>query len=405
MLGTQIKAVEDPGPFKAQGRLLLLQKFGYVASIGLLAVVFGLALLFEEQTLFWQHYLIDMFFFLGFALFGLVLTAIHYASNSTWSVNIRRVSEGLTGFLPMAALFIAVFLAFGISYVYDWAIDHHIWEHFSKSKQAFVSTTGYIIVSAVFLASMFLFKNKLISSISLRQDLTENADLSKKGVSWGIAFLFIFFYTFSLFSVELLMAINSTWFSTMFGVYVFIGLFVSGFSLTSIFAVKFMEAGYLKDAIKEHHLKDLGTWQMGFGAFMMYIGFSQFMLIWYANLPAEVAYFSVRMNNGWEYIFVLLPILKFILPFIGLMPWRYRSNPNAFKFIGGLVILGHWLDLFWMVMPGGEAGPTFSFWLEPLMFIAFLMAFGAGVLRFYSKHSLLAHKDPKLLTSINGQHL
>jgi len=404
MHGAHIKSVKDPGPLNPTGKLLLVKQFGLYAGLGLLAIAFGIAFATDNKALFWQNYTIDVFYFLGFACFGVVLTAMHYAANMTWSTTVRRISEGFSSFLLIGGLMVFPLIFLGAEYVYDWAADHELHHHFDKAKQAFISKPGFAIVTVVFIGFMVFFANKLIHGISIKQDSNGDAGLSKKAIAWGVAFFMPFAYLFTLFVVELIMAVNSAWFSTMFGAYCFIGIFLSGFALLAIFTSHAVESGHLKEAVKSHHLKDLGTWQMGFSAFMMYIGFSQFMLIWYANLPAETAYFMARMSNGWENIFLLLPTLKWVIPFIFLMPWKYRSNPKAFKVIGTCVLLGQWLDLYWMVMPGGTEGPAFN-GLEVLMFLGFAMIFGWSVLNFYSKHSMLAHKDPKLITSVNGQHL
>jgi hypothetical protein len=404
MLGIKIKEVKDPGPLKIEGKLVKWDKYLKLAPIAII-LVYVLAIMSDKETekLFWQHYVINLFFFSGFAFFGILFSAIHHSANVTWSANVRRIAEGFTGFIPYSLVCILILGVFGINYVYDWSYNKEVFEGFSHIKQLYLSQTGFFIKQVVFYAMMLFFTWKIVG-FSLKQDENGDPNLSKKAMKWSIPFIFLFAYLFTVHVVDLLMAINSQWFSTMFGVYCFAGIFLSGFVLLAIITSKNIEAGYLKDSVKEHHLKDLGTWIMGFSCFMVYIGFSQFMLIWYANMPAEVAYMIPRMENGWEYIFIALPLLKWIVPFVFLMPWKFRANPKAFKIVGGLVLLGQYLDIFWMVMPG-KTSPAFTGWIEPLMFIGFAGLFYIAVTKFYTKHSLLAHKDPRVLTSLNAEHL
>ena len=166
---------------------------------------------------------------------------------------------------------------------------------------------------------------------SLKQDESGDIALSDSSRKIAIPFLMIFAYIFTVFVVDFLLAIDSKWFSTMFGVYCFAGIFVSGFACLSIVTVQIKKNGELKKAAPKHILKDLGTYTMGFSAFFAYIGFSQFMLVWYANMPAETFYFMERSQNGWDSVFLLIPLCKFIIPFVFLMPWGMRSNPICFQ--------------------------------------------------------------------------
>lgn len=400
MLGKKFTSVENPGPIQFTGKLLWMKKMGLIGGAIVIVVVAALSYLMGNSNLFWNHYLVNLFFFMGLALFGYIFTSIHYASNATWSTSVRRVAEGFTSFF-IYGIVAVLLLGFGFAELYDWKVEE-IYNTFSDSKKAYLTDLMFYIKMAAFAALIFLLGDKIVKN-SISQDSNGDSTVHDRMKKVSIAFLMLFAYLFTIFCIDLIMAVNSQWFSTMFGVYMFAGIFVSGYAFLSIVTVKLKEDGPLKDVTPKNVLKDLGTWTMGFSCFFVYIGFSQFMLIWYANLPGETFFYMQRFIDGWDKVYIMVPLLKWIAPFIFLMPWSMRSNPKAFKIIGSMVLLGQWIDILWMVQPSFE-NPVMSIITTVLLFIGFAMIFIYALTNFYSKNSVLAHKDPKLLTCINGEY-
>ena len=400
MLGKKITSIENPGPIQFTGKLLWLKKMGLIGGIVIIAITAVISYLMDNSELFWNHYLVNLFFYIGFALFGYIFTSIHYASNATWSTSVRRVAEGFTSYFLFGIVSVLL-LGFGFAEIYDWKVAE-VYDTFSASKKAYLTEIMFYIKMIVFAAFIVILGDKIVKN-SIGQDATGDSTVHKRMKKASIAFLMLFAYLFTIFAVDVIMAVNSQWFSTMFGVYMFSGIFVSGYALLAIVTVKMKEDGPLKDATPKNVLKDIGTWTMGMSCFFVYIGFSQFMLIWYANLPGETFFYMGRFIDGWDKVYIMVPLLKWIAPFVFLMPWSMRANPKAFRIIGSLVILGQWIDILWMVQPSFE-NPVLSIIITALLFVGFGLIFIYALTNFYSKNSVLAHKDPKLLTCINGEY-
>ncbi len=149
----------------------------------------------------------------------------------------------------------------------------------------------------------------------------------------------------------------------------------------------------------------MATWMMAFSVFMVYIGFSQYMLIWYANLPVEIGYMMRRSSGGWGVLFPLLPVLKWLIPFIVLMPERCRRSERVILAVSAGVLVGQWLDIYWMVVPVFSSTFVPIGWMEIGVFVMFAALFGLSLRWFYRRYSLLAIKDPRLEESLKSRYM
>lgn len=384
--------IEDPGPLTLAAKWRML--FMAFTGIGGLAFAAGL---FVDPARAWHVYLIAYFMFVLFALAGLFFSALQHAVNAKWSIAVRRVAEGMTAFLPVALGAWLALAVFGLNKIYPWAAGTT--EYNDPSVAAWMSPLWVVARETLILLIWIFFARKLVG-LSVAQDKSGDLRLSRKAIVWSIGFMPVFAITFSLMSFDLLMSLEPHWYSTMFGVYCFAGLFQSGMALITLIFL-WMKRGPLAHAATPSHVKDLGTFLFAFTIFMTYIGFSQYMLIWYANLPEETFYFAKRMAGGWIWLFVALPVVKFALPFFGLLSQGAKKHESWLISVCWIVILGQYLDIYWMVMP--SVYPTFLpiGWMEVGAFLLFAGAFGISVARFYQKHSVLAARDPRILESVN----
>lgn len=384
--------VDNPGPLAVPGKLRTL--FAAFAVVGALAFAGGLSM---DADRAWHAYLLSFYMFTCLGLAGLFFTALNQGVNAKWSIVVRRVAEGMTAYLPIAAiLFIGV--VFGQKHLYRWATGDFVGD---PAKAVWLSSQWVTVRGAVFFV-IWLFFAKLLVGYSLKQDETGDPKLSRKAINWSIVFFPIFAGTFTIASFDWIMSLQDKFFSTMYGVYCFAGLFQSGLAvITLIFLAMKKEGGPLHAVATPSHVKDLGGLLFAFTVFMTYIGFSQFMLIWYANMPEETFYFMQRTENGWYIIFLLLPLLKFVIPFFGLLGQAQKKNERWLKFICSVIIVGQFIDLFWLIMPTYSEHVVFPGWIEIGTWLFFAGLFGLAVSRFYSKHSVLAARDPRILESAN----
>jgi len=382
-----------------------------MAVIG--GTVFIFALIKDSQRA-WYSYLINFFYFLCLGLAGLFFTALQHATHSTWSVCLRRIAEGFYAYLPVA-LVLLIPLLIGAGQLYNWhvpvvdsehstvilthAVDTH---SAAPDKKEFLNLPLFTLrLAAAFLVWLtfgyFLLKN------SLKQDQTKEIGLSRKNSKLSVAFLPLFAFTFSFACFDLIMSIEPNWYSTMFGVYCFAGLFQAGLAFLIILIIRMRRVGILENIVNRHHYKDLGGLLFAFSVFMAYIGFSQFMLIWYANLPEETVYFLKRFDGNWLWVAASLPFLKFFIPFFGLLSQAAKRSERRLLIIAGVVLIGEWVDLYWMIAPNFSPEPTAFLWTELGLAVGFAGLFGLSLNWFFRRHSMLASGDPRVSASLDWQ--
>lgn len=383
---------DNPGPVSLSAAWR--NAFVVLTAVGLVAFAVGL---FTSPARAWHDYLVAYYLFLCFSLFGLFFTALNHAVNATWMIVVRRVAEGLTAYLPVALLLYAGIIA-GASHIFPWASGEASFA--SAGKQQWLSVPWFAARHVVFLLVWIWFARKIVG-MSLKQDETGDVKLSRKMVIWSVIFMPLFALTFSIVSFDLMMSLQPHWYSTLFAVYCFAGLFQSGLALLTILFILFKRQGALARVATSSHLKDLGTFVFAFTIFMTYIGFSQYMLIWYANLPEETIYFITRQQGGWQYLFIALPVFKFAIPFFGLLSQAFKKNERWLLTVCALVLVGQFLDVYWMVMPTLRSTFVPIGWLEIGTLALFAGIFGLCLSRFYARHSVLAARDPRILQSVN----
>lgn len=368
-----------------------------LVAIGLLTFVVGLM---KNQERLWTSYLVAFFFFSCLGLSGLFWIAINNVSKAGWSVSIRRYAEATTSFIP-AILVGGLVLLFGFKFLYPWANPEVVAGNpVIAAKTGYLNSGFFVVRLFVFAIGALIFRHIMVGN-SLKQDQTGDVSLTNKNISPAVGFIIFFALMFSLFSVDLLMSLLPTWYSTIFGIYTFSGLFQAGMAFLAIVIVLMKRYGYVKGYVTEEHQHDVVKYLKGFSIFWAYIAFSQFMLIWYANLPEETEYFIMRSQGGWMGISLALLIFRFIVPFLALLPRGAKRNDNHVLLVSALVLVMQYVDIYWMVYPNFFDGHvTFGFW-EIGIFAGFAGIFLLTILSFWSKYSLVPLKDPRMHEAIN----
>jgi hypothetical protein len=384
--------IENPGPLTLASRWRMT--FIAAAVIGILTMIGGLAV---NANRAWNIYLVAYFMFLCFGAGGLFFTALQYAVNAQWVVVTRRISSGLAAFLP-AAFILYLGLILGAKEIFPWT-GGHLFEDPLKVKWLSVP---WVAARDLFIILVWIFFAWKLNSFSVKQDETGDLRLTRKLVNWSIVFMPVFAFSFTVISFDLMMSLQPHWYSTLFAVYCFAGLFQSTVALiTLIFLWMKRNNGPLSKVATPSHVKDLGTLIFAFTVFMTYIGFSQYMLIYYANMPEETVFFLKRQEHGWQYLFLALPVFKFILPFFGMLSQGLKKSENWLMTVCVVIFIGQFLDLYWLVMPAMHETFAPSVWMEIGIWLGFAGIFGLTVSRFYGKYSILPIKDPYLLESAN----
>jgi hypothetical protein len=387
----------QPGKLTIPGGLKTI--YAVFMLIGALTIAAGLIQR-DGQERIWHSFLTSFMYFADLALGGLFFAAIQHVAKVGWSVTVRRLVEALTAYLPYAAVS-AVGLFFGAKSLYEWTHPEAVAHDFIlQGKAGYLNLPAFAIRMAIFFAGWLWFKRALVGN-SIKQDETGDARLTLKNVGLSIAFLLFFALSYSLFTVDALMSLSPHWYSTIWGVYNFSGLFQSSLAMIILLTVFVMNKGLVRGLVNENHLHDLGKFLKAFTVFYAYIGFSQFLLIWYANLPEETIFYLNRASGPWMAVTWSLLIFKFAVPFLMLLPKAAKRSPSYLCLVSVLILVMQYVDIHWMVYPNLDNSQYLFGWQEVGIFLGFLGVFLASVMGFLAKNNLVPIRDPRLEESIH----
>lgn len=353
-------------------------------------------------------------FFTGIGIIGLFFVAIQYAAQAGWSAPIKRIPLAMGQWIPIAGVLMLIiwFVAKGdlfhwthhdlydpASEDYDKILDQKsVYFFWLGSKGGF--PTFYILRMVAFFSLWYWFYT-LIKKQMLTEDLEGGTQHWYSARKLSAVFLIIFAVSSSVAAWDWVMSIDPHWFSTMFGWYVFASWWVTGLATITLIVVNLKDAGYLK-MVNANHLHDLGKFVFAFSVFWTYIWFSQFMLIYYANIPEETVYFIERLQHSpYSWIFYANLILNFVLPFLLLMTRDAKRHIAMLKVVCPIVIVGHWFDFYNMITPGimqynGGIG-LLEIGLACIFFALFLWVSLSAL----SKMPLVAKNHPMMGESLN----
>lgn len=350
-------------------------------GLGLLLLALGFSLVRPERLP--GALLLAALFALSVGVGATFFVALHSAVAARWGVVVRRVAEALAATVTwVAPLFFVVLLVVGPR-LYPWV--HHTESGF---RGAWLSFPFFLGRALVYLGLWVFFARRL-TALSLQQDQNPSLEKAASLRKTAVAFLPVFAVTFSLASFDWLMSLAPEFVSTIFGVYVFSGAFVAALAALTLLVTVLLHrgprgVGPLASYVNPHHLHDLGKLLFAFATFWAYIWFSQYMLIWYANLPEEASYFVKRLGGFWQPLFILNLFLNWVLPFFALLPRASKRSPKALAFVSLALLVGHALDLYLMV------GPSCQWHALPSPVEVMLLA-GAGFLVFAGAFVFLEH--------------
>ena len=348
---------------------------------------------------FFFSWLVAFLFFLSLALGALFFVLIQYASQGGWGIVVRRIGETVFATIPvMAALFVP--LLFGLQDLYSWAVPG-AGEHDAllRWKAPYLNVPFFLIRAAFYFAcwsviALFYYR------LSRRQDATGDPAISARLRRLAGPSIIVLALTQSFASIDWIMSLTPHWYSTMFGVYFFAGSFIGFIALLSVAAPAMIRAGLLDTVITAEHLHDIGKFLFAFTAFWAYIGFSQFFLVWYANLPEETFWFKARLEGSWKIVTILLIAGHFGVPFFYLMGRAVKRNELTLA-VGGLWLLAmHFVDLYWQVMPTLHPEGIRPSTLDVAAFVAVGGCFLGAAGWLMRRQPLVPVRDPRLAESL-----
>ncbi len=343
----------------------------------------------------WSALYVAAFFFFMIALGVLAFYAIQRASQAGWSPLLFRVMEGITSYLVPGGIIIIVIFVLSImhfNHMFVWMDSEVVAEDaLLQGKAGYLNPTFFLIRAAIFLGGWILYR-EVSRRLSLAQDASDDDSNFKKNFKWSAGFLVFYLVTESMMSWDWIMSVDPHWFSTLFGWYVFASMMVSGITVIALITIYLKSKGYLPD-VNDSHIHDLAKFMFGFSIFWTYLWFSQFMLIWYANIPEEVTYFVTRIED-FNLPFFGMVAMNFVFPVLLLMNSDYKRI-NWFVVMTGIVILaGHYLDVFNMIMPA-TVGDQWTIGIPELGAVCFFAGlFILWVFRALTKAPLQPKRNP-----------
>jgi len=342
-------------------------------------------------------YLTSFMFLISLGVGSLFLVSLEYLSGAVWSTPFRRISEFFSGIIPYLII-LSIPLLFTLHDIFHWSHSAVVEnDAVLKGKESYLNIPFFIIRSVVVFLIWTLFYF-LITKRSRKQDETGDQDLTRMNIKLSTGFIFIFAITITISGIDWMMSIEPHWFSTIFGVYYFSGTVWCALAVLTLAVILLRENGYLLPGLKNDHYYSLGTLMFACTAFWGYIAFSQYMLIWYADLPEETSWFFHRWEGGWLYASIILIIVHFIVPFFALLSFPAKTNPGRLKWVAVWILAAHFYDLYWIIMPGMmQTGRAYYFSWMDLVFPVAVIGFVMIIFRLMTnKYNLVPVKDPKL---------
>ena len=378
------------GAFASQRTLFL-----GVAAVGLIASAVGWM---TDSKQFYFSYLVAYVFVMGLCLGSMGFVLIQHLTRAGWSVVVRRVAENMMGASwILIPLFIPIAIGFDTLY-------HH-WVHPDPSDTVLAGKAGFLnptfwfirvgIYFVIWLGISTWFRKK-----SIEQDQTGDPAISLKMTRVAAPCMVLFALSLTFASIDWLMTLDPHWFSTMFGVYIFAGAFLSTMAILPLILMSMQRKGLLAKAVTTEHYHDLGKLLFAFVVFWAYVSFSQFMLIYFANLPEETLFYRHRYVGAWGDVGLLLCLAHFAIPFMFLMSRHLKRGRATLQIAAVLMLVMHWIDMHWLVMPTHHAETMHLSWID---FVTVIGTVGLLMTVFYRNMAsapLLPERDPRLAESL-----
>ncbi len=323
----------------------------------------------QLQTKPWSATLVSAFFFFMIALGALVFYAIQYVAQAGWSPVLFRIIEGITSYLLPGSIIVVLIILLAGTHFYPWQNEELVaGDKILQGKSGFLNFPFFVIRAVIYLLGWNLYR--YFSRKNSAQESATDLKPYRKNFKISVFFLLFFIVTESLMSWDWFMSMTPHWYSTLFAWYVFASMFVSAITVIALVTIYLKSKG-LADFINDSHLHDLAKFMFAFSIFWTYLWFDQFMLIWYANMPEEVVYFVLRIQE-YNLLFFGMLVLNFVFPILVLMNSDFKRVPWFIVIAGVAILVGHYVDIFLLVMPS-TVGLNWSFGITEIASISFFL--------------------------------
>lgn len=371
--------------------------------VGVIGLGLSVVLSLSDMKQFYHSYLVAFEFFLSIALGALFFVLVQFLARAGWSVVVRRIAENLMATLPlMAVLFIPILV--GSHDLFHWTHEEAVAGDRLLQIKAPYLNMSFFTIRAVFYFLVWAGMALWFRKQSVQQDATADKALSMRTRAAAAPAMALFALTTTFSAFDWLMSLDPHWFSTIFGVYFFAGCLVSVMATLSVISLWFRKMGLLGDIITAEHYHDYGKLLFGFTVFWAYIGFCQFFLIWYANIPEETIWFAHRLEGSWKTFSLFLAAGHFVVPFFIGLNRTIKRIPATLFFLAMWMLMMHFIDLYWLVMPNLHAHEV-HFALVDFTTLLGVGGLFLGVFTLATKKAaLVAHKDPRLKESLRFEN-
>ncbi len=375
----------------------LTKFFFFLGMCGGIGLLFSF---FNDKEQFAFSYLVSFVYFLSLSLGGLWFVLMQHVAKAGWSVLVRRIGEMVSSNLFWMGLFILPLLFYSTGDLFPWLQKEASHDAILVGKSFYLNLPFFFIRTLIYFV-FWAWISKTLYSISLKQDYTGKVDLTTKMHNRAIFGVIMFTLTLTFFSFDWIMSLDPHWFSTIFGIYYLACSIVGFLALLALIMGVLKSSGYLKGLYSIEHQHDIGKLLFAFNVFWIYIAFSQFMLIWYANLGEETTFYHLRSNGNWKEFSTVLPILHFVIPFFFLISREVKRNTFALSIAAVWLLIVNYLDIYWLIMPNYQrTGASFG-WTDVMSILFVGGFFFYMLLTKMQSESLFPKKDPYLHESLN----
>jgi len=365
---------------------------GIMLAVGVIILV--MAFIFTPERAFFDYLWIYLFM-VSISVGSLALVALEYLVGATWSTPFRRITEILASMTPVLII-LAIPLFFGMHDLFHWTHAEVVENDAILTAKSPYLNVEFFIARTAFCLLLWVMFYFLLTRNSEKQDLDGDPKYTKRNVTLSTIFAPLFVVTITIAAIDWAMSLEPHWFSTIFGVYYFAGTIVAALAATTYASVKLKEGGYLDKSLGDDSFYSLGTLMFGFNVFWAYIAFSQFILIWYADLPEETFWLIHRWEGSWKFVSLALLFFHFVFPFLILVGRNIKTNIRALKWMAPWMLAAHALDLYWLIFPTLFRGNASIGWQE-LSFPFIIIGLSMVVFKLSAgRKNLMAVKDPKM---------
>jgi hypothetical protein len=366
------------------------KKLAIMGALGLAGAIATIFLCGWER--FWVNWILWFVFLLTIGLGCMFIVALEHVVGARWSIPLRRIPERLSGLVLLMGPATLLGL-FSLRYLYPWTNPESLKNPVIGGKAVWLNVP-FFSVRVIACLVLWAIAYWIFVRGSIRQDQEKDPRFNLRARRFGPVFMVIFAITITVVAFDWISSLEPDWYSDIFGVYLFGGTFLAGLAATVLAILYLKNSGRLSSVLPDH-MYSLGGFLFAFTVFWAYIGFAQYLLMWYANLPEEVFWYKERLQGAWGLLLIALAIFHFFVPFFVLIPRDVKGKPKFLFWASVILLVSHWLDLYWMIFPVLRAGALIS-WPEVSFGLLFICASLLWIRRSMSQGEDMPVGDPFL---------